>query len=115
MWSWWFAVLFPGFEGVLDVFLGEHRQFLVLDAAFGRQAVGLLLDGALKDVAHISGIAEVLVLVGNNIVEIVFEQLCGIVVDGVLVLVQVQLEDVKQFLVGVVGEIDVAGEARLQT
>jgi hypothetical protein len=27
--------LLPGFEGVLDVFLGQHGQFLVLDAAFG--------------------------------------------------------------------------------
>ena len=99
--------LFPSLEGVLNVFLGQHGQFLVADAALGRQAVGLLLDGALEDVAHIAGVAEVLGLVGYNIVQVVLEQLDRIVGDGVLVLVQIKLEDVKQFLLGVVGEIDV--------
>ena len=65
-----------------------------------------------EDVAHIAGVAEVLVLVGNHIAEVVLEQLGCVVVDGVLVLVQVQLEDVKQFLAGVVGEVDVTGKAR---
>ena len=109
------SMLVGSAKGLLEVLKGEFAQLCFADILLARQPVGLLLDAFLEHVAHVAGISEVAFLMPHNAVKFLREILLGLSGQRVLVLPYVHLKYIRQFACTIIGEVNVACEARLQT
>ena len=74
----------------------ERGELCLREVATSGEAVGLFLDGFLEHIAHVTGIAEVMVLVRHRIFQSLLQHLLAVIRQRVLPLLGIHLENVHK-------------------